>query len=129
MYHYVLQRSLINYSVVHSLDGYDEISLTGPVKILRRNLDCTLPADQFKLGIYDAGELASGGTLDEAVKIFVNTLRNEGTEAQHNVVLANAAVALQCFNEKLSLQDAIETANESVKSGRAFSCFRRLNNS
>lgn len=126
VYHYVLQRTLINYSVIHSFDGYDEVSLTCPAKILRRNLDCTISPGQFQLGIYQAKDLNNGGTLDEAVKIFVNTLKGDGTKARHNVVIANAAVALQCFDEKLSLRDAVETANESLKTGSAFSCFQKL---
>ncbi|MES2389735.1 MAG: anthranilate phosphoribosyltransferase [Bacteroidota bacterium] len=121
LYNYIFQNQNrpLQYSVVHSLDGYDEVSLTAPVRILSSSGERQpIPADFNSVTLQDT-DLASGGSAAESADILVNILSGKGTLAQTNVVLANAALALQTADNALSLQDALALARESIDSGKA----------
>ncbi|MDE6085777.1 MAG: anthranilate phosphoribosyltransferase [Muribaculaceae bacterium] len=126
LYNYLTAREGINCTVVHSLDGYDEISLTSPVKIATaRGEELLSPGDMgFETALPE--ELSGGETVESAAVIFDNVLNGCGTRAQTDCVIANAAVALQTLEPNLSLEDAIETARETIASGRAMEAFRKF---
>ena len=126
LYNYVYQRGETRYAVVHSLDGYDEISLTSDFKVattdeekLYRIDECGLPANRCE-------QLSGGPTLDAASAIFDRVLLNRATEAQKNCVIANAAFAIRLIRPELTLETCIGMASESLESGKAARCFRKF---
>jgi len=126
LYQYFLQHINRSYIVVHSLDGYDEVSLTGPAKVIgNRREDILLPKD-FGLAQHDPTMLFGGSSVAEAAIIFVDVLELNGNEAQENVVLANAGLAIQCFKPKTPLIDCVNEAREALHSKSAFKIFKSI---
>lgn len=126
MYHYISQYEGIECTVVHSLDGYDEISLTSPFKVASvggERVYC--PAD-LGFALVEPGGLYGGDTVAEASAVFDKVLAGEGSRAQTECVLANAAFAIHTLEPHVSLLDAVEQARESIASGRAVECFRKF---
>jgi len=126
LYHYLYQESEKKYCIIHSLDGYDEISLTGPFTALTLNTQRTLAASDLGLEALEPGDIYGGNTVKEAAGIFLKILKREGTNAQQDVVLANAAFALYCMDENQGLQDCLERARLSLESGAALDAFTKL---
>lgn len=124
LYGYLYQKTNKHFAIVHALDGYDEISLTGPSKVIQRNGERVILPEDMKLNTYDPSELKGGNTIPESAMIFEKVLKNEGTPAQKEVVLANAGLAIQCARPELSLEDAIDRARVSLESGKAFQSFQ-----
>ncbi|GAA3996300.1 anthranilate phosphoribosyltransferase [Hymenobacter fastidiosus] len=126
LYHYLFQQTDTSYAVVHALDGYDELSLTGAAKVVSaRGEELLLPAD-MGLPAYAAAELAGGDTIAESAALFVNVLEGRATAAQRDVVTANAALGIQCVRPALSFATALDQARESLDSGRAREALRKL---
>lgn len=128
LYAYLYQKTDKNFSIVHSLDGYDEISLTGQFKIFSRNQEQLADPSSFVAAKLHVEQIYGGSTVAEAAEIFLNVLKNQSSPAQKNVVLANAAIALQTAQANLSLEDAKAKAQESLESGKALACFLKLQN-
>ncbi|MCA4898126.1 MAG: anthranilate phosphoribosyltransferase [Bacteroidota bacterium] len=125
-YAYLYQQTDKEFLILHSLDGFDEISLTSPFKFFFNGGEKLLaPRDlQFdKLSLLD---LKGGETVEEAGKLFIQILEGNGTKAQNAVVLANAGMALYCAEQSGSIEDALQKARESLDSGKALSCFKNL---
>ena len=121
MYHYLYQESAKRYAVVHGLDGYDEVSLTSAVKIYsNEGAEMLLPED-FGFAQVQASELAG-----DAKTIFLEVLRNETTENRRNVVLANAGLAIRCFEAGKDLSECIAIARESLASGKPYQILQKL---
>ncbi|WP_323789433.1 anthranilate phosphoribosyltransferase [Psychroserpens sp.] len=118
IYGYLYQNTDKNYSIVHALDGYDEISLTGNTKIISNRSETMLNPSDLNLPQIEQSEIFGGSTVDEAAKIFKNIINNKGTEAQNNVVCANAGLAIATVN-KISHQDGFQLAKESLENGNA----------
>lgn len=132
LYFYMYQQTDVDYSIVHSLDGYDEISLTGDFKIINKfEENIFTPPEQIGFERCNETDLYGGGeTPEDAAKIFDNVVNNTATAAQKNAVIANAAVAIQTINPQQSFADAMAEARESIDSGRlkeTFSKFLELN--
>ncbi len=128
LYHYLLQQSQHEYVVVHSVDGYDEISLTGDFQILSFQGEKLLrPADLEMEKIQDE-DLFGGNSVEEATSIFNTVITHTGTPAQTNVVIANAAMAIQCFEKNKDLLECISIARESLASGNAATLLQKLIN-
>jgi anthranilate phosphoribosyltransferase len=126
LYALINQKIGTQYTLVHSLDGYDEISLTETAKIVNnRGEYLAKPQDMGFLPIAQK-ELHGGETIADAAKIFLNVLENKSTEAQRNAVLINAAAAIQTYNFDKPLADCIAEADESLKSGRAKKAFEKF---
>ncbi len=125
LYGYLYQKSNKNFAIIHNLDGYDEVSLTDNFKRVTQNNDEILAPEYFGFKNINADKINSGGTVKEAAKIFINILEGKGTEAQTNVVLANAALAIQLMNKK-TIEESLEEASESIKSGKAHNSLKRL---
>ncbi len=120
------QRSDKQYVILHSLDGYDEISLTGSFKAITSEQEVMHTPESLGLRRLQASELFGGKTVEAAGKIFTAVLNNEGTDAQMEVVCANAGAAIQCAKPELNIEDSIATARESIESGNAISSFKKL---
>ncbi|MEZ4881633.1 MAG: anthranilate phosphoribosyltransferase [Flavobacteriaceae bacterium] len=125
MYGYLYQKSEKNYAVLHAMDGYDEISLTGPVKVISRNSEKILTADNFGVKQIKESEIFGGETVNDSAEIFLNILNGKGTEAQNNVVCANAGLAISVV-ENCSIQKGFEKAKESLQSGKALNSLKQL---
>ncbi len=126
LYGYLHQNTTNNYKIVHSIDGYDEISLTAPVKIMSNEGENLFEPADFGFALCQQKELHGGGTIEQSAKIFVDILSNKGTTAQNNAVLANAGLAIQTVNPQLSLADAIEEAKQSLVSGAGLKVLKTL---
>ncbi|HET8809846.1 MAG TPA: anthranilate phosphoribosyltransferase [Flavobacteriaceae bacterium] len=126
LYHYLLQREQKEYAVVHSIDGYDEISLTSEVHCFSSNGENLLSAEDFGMKKLQQENLFGGETLDEALAVFLRIIQNEGTQAQTNAVIANAATGIQCFEKEKNLQDCVGLARETLESGKAGRLLKKL---
>jgi len=125
MFHYLLQESPVQYKVVHSLDGYDELSLTGPARIFTPLTQEVVTPEILGFPQLDAGALAGGKEIRTAAAIFMNVLRGEATAAQEQVVVANAAMAIRTLRPMVSFADAVAAATEALHSGKALDTFNR----
>lgn len=127
LYRQVYQKLGIDYGIVNSIDGYDEISLTGDFKVATNNYERVFsPAD---LGFVPATpeELVGGANEEEAAEIFDAVLENRALPAQKNVVLANAAFGIQVMEKgQKSIEECVEIARESIDSGKALATFRKF---
>lgn len=126
LYHYLLQQDAKDYAVIHSIDGYDEVSLTSEVQYFSSTGEYFLSPDDFGMKKLNQESLFGGNTLEEAASIFVEIIQNEGTEAQNNAVIANAAVGIQCFEKEKTLTDCVAIAAESLQSGKANQVLKNL---
>lgn len=126
IYNYLLQQSGKPFTIIHSLDGYDEISLTADAKVITQEGERILSAEQIGKRAVSPTEIYGGTTVDEAAKIFLRILKGEGTWSQNAVVLANAAMALQCAGDYASYDEAYYIAVDSLESRKAFQCFQKL---
>lgn len=125
LYSSVMQKIKVNYGLVNSIDGYDEVSLTGPFKFLTAERERVLhPID---LGLHEAKaeEIYGGETAEEAMKIFDNVLQGKATRSQTEVVVANSALAIQLIEPEKDIQECVETARESINAGRALKVLKR----
>jgi len=125
LYAYLYQKSDKNFAIIHALDGYDEVSLTGDFKRITSQSDEILSTEYFGFEKIQANEIASGGNVEQAAKIFLDILQNKGTKAQTNTVLANAALAIQVMNNK-SIDECLYEAKESLESGKAHQSLKKL---
>lgn len=128
LYHQVFRESGQNYLIVHSLDGYDEISLTGEARYVSNNTEDNLSPADFGFPTLSQEDLYGGETVAEAARIFQNVLAGIAPDAQQQVVLANAALGIHCIFPDKSLIDCVAQATESLKSGKAFDSFKKLMN-
>ena len=125
IYGYLYQNTDKNYSIIHALDGYDEISLTGNTKIISNTSETILNPSDLGVNQIEASEISGGTTVNEAAKIFKNIISNKGTEAQNNVVCVNAGLAIATV-KGISHKDGFELAKESLESGKAKASLERL---
>jgi anthranilate phosphoribosyltransferase len=126
LFAYLYQQTDKQFLVLHALDGYDEISLTGPFKVITAHTEQVLEPADLGLETLNAKDLSGGETVDASAKIFMNVLNNEGTSAQKQAVLANASLALYCADPTMTLIDAVAAARESLESKRALMCFKKM---
>ena len=127
LYSYLFQKTNKNYAIIHSLDGYDEISLTGNVKIITRNEENIFSPQDLRLQKLNSKSINGGETIKESAKIFMNILQNKGTKSQNQVIFANAGLAISTALN-ISIEDGIEKAKEALKSNKAFEAFNKLKN-
>jgi anthranilate phosphoribosyltransferase len=125
MYAYLYQNTTTNYSILHGLSGFDEVSLTDDVKIISNHSEQILKPIDFNFPTIKLESIKGGNTIDEAAKIFHNVISGKGSIEQNNVVCANAAVAIQTI-EKSSYENALAKAQESLISGKAFEKLNQL---
>ena len=126
LYNYIYQDSTTNFTIIHSLDGYDEISLTGPFKAYTDAWERTIQPEETGLSKLEPDQIHGGETVEEASKIFIDILEGAGTVAQNQAVIANAAFALQTMDRNLNMADAVGKAEDSLLSGKGLNTFKKL---
>lgn len=126
IYQYILQQSDKQFAVVYALDGYDEISLTGGHSLRTHAGEEILYPRDLGFSQLDPAALYGGDTVEEAAKIFLSVLQNEGTEAQKAVVIANAGTAIHCMRGDRPISDCIAEARASLESGSALQVLQTI---
>lgn len=113
------------YAILHAHEGYDEVSLTGKVRLARNNGVSDLSASDFGMSPLKQSDIYGGETVEDAAHIFMAVLNNKATTAQSNVVIANAATAIAVAKD-IDLIPAVQLAKESLESGKALKSFKKL---
>ncbi|CAM3693818.1 trpD protein [Flavobacterium saliperosum S13] len=125
MYAYLYQNTETNFTILHSLDGYDEISLTGNTKLISKNFEQILKPEDFNVSRLNQIEIQGGTTIEKSAEIFLNILSGKGTEAQNNVVCANAGMAIATV-KNCSVIEGFQLAKESLLRGKAIEKLKKL---
>ncbi len=128
LYGYLYKQSGKNFVILHALDGYDEISLTGPFKSISNRGENMHKPEEIGFQTHFAEELAGGTTIHESAEIFLDILNGKGTRAQNEVVIANAGYALYAADQDSGLETSMGRARESLESGKAFKTLKKLIN-
>ena len=118
------QRIGIPFGIVTSVDGYDEISLTGSFKVMYNEEEHVYQPEEFGMHVINPSELYGGATVQDAKGVFDNVLENRATKAQKNVVLINAAFAIHVIEQEMTFQECLSIARESLESGAALNVLR-----
>lgn len=124
LYSHIYSKTNKSYCIVHSIDGYDEVSLTGSFKLFSNNQDLMLEPKDLGFNVIDSVKLSGGKNIKESSKIFLDILKNKGTSEQVDAVLANSGLAIYCAKKLNSIKDGIEIARESLESGKAYNCLK-----
>ena len=125
MYGYLYQNTDKNFTVLHALDGYDEISLTGATKTISNGSEGMLSPSDFGVNKVAASSIVGGEDVADSAQIFMNILQGNGTEAQNNVVCANAGVAISTV-EGISPKEGFEKAKESLLNGSGLKALKKI---
>lgn len=128
LYGYLYQNTEKQYSIIHALDGYDEISLTGDFKVINNQGESYYSVDEIGFEAVKAEELAGGDNVEEAAKIFRNIIEGKGNTVQNNVVLTNAAFAIKTFHPEKTFGDCYYEAEESLLGLKALYSLKKLTN-
>ncbi|WP_286859489.1 MULTISPECIES: anthranilate phosphoribosyltransferase [Sphingobacterium] len=126
LYGYLYQNTNKQYSIIHALDGYDEISMTGDFKVINNQGENYYNMEELGFTPVLPQELAGGDSIAEAAQTFLSILNNTGTDVQNNVVLTNAAFAIKTFHPKKSFGDCFYEAEESLMTGKALTSFKKI---
>jgi len=126
IYNYLLQLSGKPFTIIHSLDGYDEISLTNDTKVITNEGERVMTPEQLGKRMVSASDIQGGRTVEESAKIFSTIIKGEGNWAQNAVVLANAAMALHCTGKFKNYDEAFHAAIKSLESGKAYESLQKL---
>lgn len=113
------------YAILHAHEGYDEVSLTGKVRLARNNGVSDLSSVDFGMDTLKQSDIYGGETVEDAAHIFMNVLNNKATAAQKNVVIANAATAISVAKD-IEIIKAVALARTSLESGKALESFKKL---
>lgn len=125
LYKQVLLHTPVNFAIVHAVDGYDEVSLTAEAKVLTKKKDAMYTPHAFGSDRLDPAALHGGESVASNARIFMDVLQGKGTGAQHQVVIANAALAISIYDQ-VELDEALVRAKESLLSGKAFDSFSQV---
>ncbi|EHQ24725.1 anthranilate phosphoribosyltransferase [Mucilaginibacter paludis] len=128
LYAYLYQKSAKNYTILHALEGYDEVSLTCDFKTFSKSGEKINTLTELGFDRLNPSEIAGGNTVPESADIFISVLVGEATVAQNNVVLCNAALAIQTLQPQKSFADCFYEAEESLLSKKALISFKKINN-
>ena len=125
LYGYVFENSKKNYSILYSLDGYDEISLTSDFMKISRNDSTINSPDYFGFNKINPEEIKGGESIKDSASIFTKILENKATKSQTDVVLANSAIAIQTITNK-TIDECLSIARQSIDSGSALNCLKKI---
>ena len=125
LYGYVFENSKKNYSILYSLDGYDEISLTSDFIKISRNDSTINSPDYFGFNKINPDEIKGGESIEDSASIFTKILENNATKSQTDVVLANSAIAIQTITNK-TIDECLSIAKQSIDSGSALNCLKKI---
>lgn len=126
IYNYLLQPLGKPFTIIHGLDGYDEISLTNDTKVITNKGEFIMTPEQLGKRMVAAEDIYGGNSTEEAAKLFTKIIKGDGTWAQNAVVLANAAMALNCTGEYKTYDDAYHAAVNSLDQGKAYEVLQKL---
>jgi anthranilate phosphoribosyltransferase len=126
IYNYYLQQTGKPFTIIHGLDGFDEISLTNDTRVITERGESISTPEQLGKRMVSAADITGGNSVEDAAKIFVSILKGDGTWAQNAVVLANAAMALNCTGKFKSYEDSYLAAVNSLEKGTALNAFETL---
>jgi anthranilate phosphoribosyltransferase len=126
IYNYFLQQTGKAFTIIHNLDGYDEISLTNDTKVITNKGEQIKTPLELGKRFVEAENISGGATAEEAATIFLKIIKGEGTWSQNAVVLANAATALHCTGKYKNYEDAYVASVDSLESGNAYNCLQKL---
>ena len=126
IYNYLLQQTENAFTIIHSLDGYDEISLTNDTKVITNEGEKIMTPEQLGKRMVSPEDISGGNTVEDAARIFTTILKGEGSWAQNAVVLANAAMGLHCTGNFTNYDEAYAAAVISLEGGNANQCLRKL---
>lgn len=125
LYGYLYQNTDKNYSIVHALDGYDEISLTGKTKVISNNSEIIFTPEDLGTAQIKQEDIFGGDSVKSAAEIFMTIIKGNGTEAQNNVVSANAGLAI-ATSKQIDHKQGFELAKESLLSGKGLKALQNL---
>lgn len=128
LYAYLYQQSNKNFTIIHALDGYDEISLTGNFKSITQNQEVILSPEDIGFSKINAELIKGAGSIEGTAKIFTDILEGKGTEAQNSVVLANSAMTIHTISQNDNFEDSVEEAKVSLLGGKALESLKKLVN-
>ena len=128
LYAYLYQDTDKNYTILHAVEGFDEVSLTCDVKTFSKKGEALLKVSDLGFSEIAATEIKGGDTVESSAEIFMNVISGSGTEAQQNVVLCNAALAIQTIDNTKSFSDCYYEAEASLLAKRALASFNKLTN-
>jgi anthranilate phosphoribosyltransferase len=126
IYNYLLQQTEGKFTIIHGLDGYDEISLTNDTKVITNKGEKIMTPEQLGKRMVSPADIYGGNSVEEAAKIFMQILKGHGSWAQNAVVLANAAMALHCTGLYHTYEDSYGAAVESLESNKAYQALNKL---
>jgi anthranilate phosphoribosyltransferase len=126
LYNYLYQQSSMEYMIIFSLDGYDEVSLTSDFKYILNGVDHIVSPEMMNYKRAKQSELSGGRSVPEAADLFIKILKGEGTVTQNNVVTINAQMALKCYYPSKSFEECREIASESLLTRKAYKSFIKL---
>ncbi len=126
LYNYLYQQSPVQYIIIFSLDGYDEVSLTSEFKYILNGVEYIVSPEMMNYKRATQSGLSGGKSVPEAADLFMKILKGEGTSTQNNVATVNAQMALKCYYPAKSFEDCREIAAESLLNGKAYNAFTKL---
>ena len=128
LYQYIFEESGTEYSIVHALDGYDEVSLTSDSLVITNDQEVLLTPRHWNIKKVKPSDIHGGETITQAKDKLVKILKNTASQSHKEVVMANAALAIKCFEKEKSLEECRHIAKESLDSGAAFNVLNKLIN-
>jgi anthranilate phosphoribosyltransferase len=126
LYNYIFQQNDKPYTIIHSLDGYDEISLTSDFKYIHDGVEEIVSPESLGYERTRQDELLGGKNVQEAADIFIKILEGKGTKAQKDIVTVNSQLALKCYFPSKSLEECRKLAEESLSAGKAYQSLKKL---
>ncbi len=119
LYQYIYQQTNTRFSIIHNVDGYDEVSLTAPFKVIYSQGEQLLTPGDLEMPLNAPEAILGGSTVEDSAAIFKTVINGKGTASQNNVVIANAALAIHTINPTLLLEACKQQANDSLAGGKA----------
>jgi len=126
LYAYLYQQTDKNYTIIHAVDGFDEVSMTCDFKTFSKKGEALNKISDLGFDEISEKEIQGGNTVESSAEIFMNVLNGAGTDAQTNVVLCNAALAIQTIKQEVPFADCYYKAEESLMSKNALASFKKL---
>lgn len=126
LYTYLYQKSPVQYTILHALDGYDEVSLTGDFKTFSPSGEQLHTLKDIGFDPFDPSRIGGGTTIEDSAQIFQDVLTGRGSFEQNSVVLCNAAIGIRTISPEKTFGDAFYEAEDSLLSMRALNSFKKL---
>ncbi|MDF3076497.1 MAG: trpD [Sphingobacteriaceae bacterium] len=126
LFAYIYQKSDKKFTILHALEGYDEVSLTCDFKTFSNTGEHIHSIGELGFEQISPEKIEGGSTVQESAEIFSTVLNTEGSSEQNNVVLCNAAIAINTIKPESSFADCYYEAEESLMSKKALSSFKKL---